>query len=356
MEKIQNGQEDPERKNRSLSYGLWALLCCAAMTVMVVFASNKAIVIADGGALQAEGMGENGEQDSETPEIPLTVEYAPEPSGKFCISLPKSIRAENIGLENRYTSRELWLYIGLEDTDFFAQHPITGDTGEIQEASLREGDRGVIIRLKMQRILEYRCTLENNMLVITFENPRDRYEHIVVLNPRGGECVLSVARLVQDKLESEAGGMRIYLIRSESAEECLALIDGVQADVYVEINVREDEAPEDSYGILGYYNGDYFIPGPGNVELADMLTKEVTMSSCNRAQGLLEADEDSLLKQLSIPGAALSIGCWTNPEERYLLEQESYREKLAEGILQGLEEFFRQREIFQTETFDKESR
>ena len=55
-----------------------------------------------------------------------------------------------------------------------------------------------------------------------------------------------------------------------------------------------------------------------------------------RIYWLEPAAEDSLLGQIKIPAARISVGYLSNPRERELLGQESYQEKLADGILAAL--------------------
>ena len=116
------------------------------------------------------------------------------------------------------------------------------------------------------------------------------------------------------------------------------MIQEAGADLYIRIGAAENAAEENVYGIQCYYNDEYFIPGFGNVELADIVTRAVTIASSNRALGLIPADEDSILKEIDIPAVQLSAGYLSNDRERNLLQQEAYLEKVAEGILNAIGE------------------
>ena len=50
------------------------------------------------------------------------------------------------------------------------------------------------------------------------------------------------------------------------------------------------------------------------------------------------AEEDSILREINIPAAQLSAGYLSNGEERDLLRQEAYLEKVAEGVIDAIEE------------------
>ncbi len=328
---------------------LWTVLCVCAMAVMLSFAANKTIVIADAphdltGSFDA--LEENGSAQASA----LIVQKTFDGKNIFNIPLPKGIKAENVKVENHYIHSELWLGIQCEDAAFFAENALTGNTDFIREGSCEPQEQGVLLKLKMQRVMEYRSTLKGNVLEVACYEPGELYDCVVVLDPAAddidGQAVdgqaeaaaLSVARMVQKNLALE--GVRIYLTRAEgielSEEDRLKLTEQVGADLYIGVNVSRDETDADKYGILCYYNQDYFIPEFGNVQLADILTRETAIASSNRALGLKPAERDSILGQMEIPAALLSVGYLSNPQEGELLGQESYQEKLAEGILTAL--------------------
>lgn len=335
---------------------LWTALCVGVMAVMLTFAANKTIVIAD--ALPGQTGSSDGTESVQVSE--LTIQKTSDGGNVFYIPLPKGIKAENVIVENHYIHSELWLGIRCEDAVFFDENALTGDTGFIREGKYETQEDGVLLKLKMNRVMEYRSILKGDVLEVACYEPGALYDHIVVLDPVANESdkqaadgqvqaedvALSVARMVQKNLALD--GVRLYLTRAEgtklSEEDRLALAAQVGADLYIGIDVSRDETDPDRYGILCYYNQDYFIPDFGNVQLADVLTREAAMSSSNRALGLEAAERDSLLGRMKIPAALLSVGYLSNSQERELLGQEKYQEKLAEGILKALDKACRELE------------
>lgn len=330
---------------------LWTALCACAMAAMLSFAANKTIVIADVPSGMADSFDALGENEP-APEKELIVQKTSDGENIFYIPLPRGIKAESVLVENHYIHSELWLGIRGEDAGFFEENALTGDTGFIRESRYEVQENGVLLKLKMRRVMEYRSTLKGDVLEVACYEPGELYDYVVVLDPvaddsnaeavdgqvQAEDVALSVARMVQKKLSLD--GVRVYLTRAEgielSEEDRLALTEQVGADLYIGIGVSRDEADPGRYGILCYYNQDYFIPDFGNVNLADVLTREVATASCNRALGLEPAEGDSLLGHMEIPAALLSVGYLTNSQERELLGQEGYQEKLAEGVLAAL--------------------
>lgn len=333
---------------------LWTVLCAGAMAVMLSFAANKTIVIVDVPP-DLTGSSDDSAQGKE-----LIVQKTSDGGNIFYIPLPKGIKAESVTVENHYIHSELRLGIQCEDTGFFEENALTGDTGFIRQGRYETQENGVLLKLKMNRVMEYRSILKSDVLEVACYEPGELYDHVVVLDPvaeysdvettdgqvQAEDVALSVARMVQKNLALD--GVRVYLTRAEgiklSEEDRLALTEQVSANLYIGINVSRDEADPDKYGILCYYNQDYFIPDFGNVNLADVLTREVAIASGNRALGLEAAENDSLLGYLKIPAAQLSVGYLSNSRERKLLGQDNYQEKLAEGILKALDKACRELE------------
>lgn len=320
---------------------------------MLWYASDRTAVIADVTEEQAgistdfEQPG-NGEQETA---LNLLRTYGAE--GSFCIPLPKGIKPENVFMENRYMDRELRIYVQSEETEFYKENSLYGDISPIVAGCSELREDGILLKLEMGSVLEYRSTMEKNVLTIAYSEPHEMYDFIVVLDPAGGgsetgidgygisekELALEVARQVQGSFSM--ANVRLYLTRREDtdvdAQERIGFAEMSGADLYIRIGARVAGDPS-IYGIEGSYNEEYFIPGFGNVDLADTVTREVTIAASNRAVGLVAAEEDSILRSIKLPAVELSVGYLSNPQEMALLQQEPYREKLAEGICNAIAE------------------
>ncbi len=100
----------------------------------------------------------------------------------------------------------------------------------------------------------------------------------------------------------------------------------------IRIEVSGDENSK-VYGTETVYNSRFFIPGFGNVELADLLEREVVTSISGKANGLVEASaSDEVISSATVPAAAIRVGYLTNSQEAILLRREDYIKRIAEGI------------------------
>lgn len=342
-----------KKENMAVTCVVWTLLCVGSMAVMLSFAAQKTIVIADVSQEQT-GLPVSSSQEGESVcDRELVLEKEDDVEKSFRIPLPKGIRAENVTMENRCMERELWLYIQSPEADFYRDNSVSGDLSPVVWGRSEEQEEGILLKFGMNRVLEYRSTLEGNALTIVWFEPKELYDYIVVLDPAGGgsdqglagdelfekDVALQVARQVQKKFALQ--NVRLYLTRTEDVtalpEDRLALANEVEADLYLRLCASAGDTSE-IYGIRGIYNEEYYIPDFGNLELADAVTRSVTIAAGNRAVGLEAADDESLLKMLRMPSAEVSLGYLTNPQECWLMGQESYQEQLAEGILNAVSE------------------
>lgn len=269
----------------------------------------------------------------------------------LCIPLPEGSKAEEITIENHYMDQELYVLIQNVQESFYAEHALMGNRTGVEAGFYHETEDGVALVFELTQVYEYRTVFENNELYISFLNPREIYNWIVVIDPSCGgldrgeegngviekELTLQIAKKLKEKLDESK--IKAYYTRMDDvnpdAEQRVELANEVKADMYIEISVdsREEEAV---YGVSTVYNDQYFIPGFGSVELADLLERELASEIKTKALGLEKASEESKLRYATVPAAEVRVGCLSNKQEAILLKREDYIEKIANGIYNAI--------------------
>lgn len=148
------------------------------------------------------------------------------------------------------------------------------------------------------------------------------------------DITLDVAKALKTKFDQS--DIKVYYTRMDdsnpAAEDRVELAAATKADMLIRIEVSGDENSK-LYGTSAVYNSQYFIPGFGNVELADLLEQEVVTSISGKACGLVESsEEDQVVNSATVPAAAIRVGYLTNSQEAILLQREDYIKRIAEGI------------------------
>lgn len=276
------------------------------------------------------------------------------------VPLPKGCKAGDIAIENYYMDQELWILVDGADGEFYEENAISGNQEMVRQGIYEDDEEGMKLRFKLTGIFEYRTILENNELYISFLSPKEVYDKIVVIDPAWGgfqtgyksdeleekEINLAIAGKLKEKLDGT--DIKVYYTRLDDvnpAEESrIRLANETRADMYIRIELGSSEDGS-VYGTTAVYNGNYFIPGFGSVELADLLEKEVVTSIKGKALGLEEAEEpESILKYATVPAATVRVGCATNKQEATLLMREEYQEKIAEGIYNAILKAYEEKE------------
>lgn len=322
-----------------------------SMGTIFRLSANKVIVIdnvsqdevnSDNGVKEtAEGNGRN-----------LTFQLGEADTSYLRIPLPEGCKADDITIENHYMTKELWIMVPGEDEGFYAEHSISGNRKAVKGGTFDIVPDGIALHLGMTGIYECRTILENENLYISFQPPKEVYDKIVVIDPACGgadmghtseelaekDIALMIARKLKARLDES--DIKAYYTRMDdvnpAGEERAALCNEVKADMYIRIEVNHME-DSSVYGTEAVYNGDYFIPGFGNVELADCLEREVVTAIKGKALGLKEAEsEDYELGKAAVPAAAIRVGCISNAQEAILLGREEYAEKIAAGIYNAI--------------------
>lgn len=319
-----------------------------AMCLMMITSANKTIVIADNTP--------NGVNSTSSLEVvnPLLLTETEADPRTFWIPLPSGTKAENVVVENAYLDRELRIFIGGADADFYLQSTVMGNVDFLTDAVSKVQKKGVLLCFHTEPVYEFQTSMEQNMLKVVAGKPKDLYDMVVVVDPMplaadvsaepivlGDDVSLTVSRHMAKQWSQERVKLYFTRIDEQTVTDAgrIALVEDTGADIYISLSVVAD-ADRARYGIQTRYNTEYFIPDFGNVELGDILTKSTTIATNNRALGIAEAAPDSVLWQMQIPAAGLELGYVTNPREKELLESDNYRQKLATGVLDGIKEVY----------------
>lgn len=328
------------------------LFCAGSMWGMLFFAEHKAIVIGDA---SLEEIGKEAFQTEEGQEQPLRFRQNGEEASALCIPLESGIKAENITIENHYMERQFWIYIEGTSPNYYAKEAISGNITGIEEGNYAYAGDTVLLKFGLDSVYECKSVLEESKLYIEFVPPREVYDKIIVIDagapqskensfvppeeeptgkPDGKEIADDIVKRLRQLLNGS--GIKVYYTGSGTEEvpaaDRAAFANTVGADMFISIRLNEGE-DKALYGIEALYNAEYFIPGFGNVELADSLVRHVATSVSGRGNGLYVTEEsDILLKEAKVPAAAVLVGYISNQQESILLQREDYRDRIANGL------------------------
>lgn len=331
------------------------LFVAAAMSVMLYYAATKTVGVAD--LAQDEVVRPTVQKEESAPAVPvreneIAINRTAQNTNYFCIPMPESVKAEEVVLENHYMDKELWVSISSEQTKeceaFYETNSVYGNSENVADGRFEVEKERICLRFALDGVYEYRSIFEDHILYVEFVPSKEVYEKIIVIDPAyGGEeqgvavegvsskdITLGVAKALKTMFDES--DIKVYYTRMDdsnpAADNRVELAEATKADMLIRIEVSGDENSK-LYGTSTVYNSKYFIPGFGNVELADLLEREVVTSISGKACGLIEsAEEDRVVNSATVPAAAIRVGYLTNSQEAILLQREDYIKRIAEGI------------------------
>lgn len=342
---------------QTLIYSL--LFSVAAMAVMLYYSANKMIVIADVAQDSVDSSAENISEETlensakEENTSKLLMQESGESTNYLCVPLPEGFKAEQVQIENHYMEKQLRVFLKDAPEDFFASKAVSGNLEQVTAGAVESTQDGIWLTFNLTDVYECRSILENDFLYVEFVHPREIYDKIVVIDVGHGgddagwtletvkekEITLDIAQKLKAKLDTT--DIKVYYTRMDdrgpTEEDRIYLANAVKADMFISIHANYDEQDNGVYGTKALYNPAFFIPGFGNVELADLLEREVVTNISGKGLGLFTAEEDCyILQKASVPATILHVGYLSNTQEAILLQKDDYRQRIADGIYNAI--------------------
>lgn len=156
---------------------------------------------------------------------------------------------------------------------------------------------------------------------------------------------LEVSMIVKEKLKAK--GYNVVMTR-ESHDVSLSNIKRAEignesgANLVVRIHADSNESPSvTGYSIL-YPYGKYTKSIEGeSKKAAQYVNDEILKTTGAKSRGLIPRSDMTGFNWSSVPSIIVEMGFLSNPKEDRLMSEKSYQEKMASGIVEGIEEYLR---------------
>ncbi len=309
-----------------------------SLAVMFYRAATKSVIIAEAGDEYTFGL-----QDGTEYELAVDKPTDGRGKGSLVIPLESGVASDSITFEERHGLHQFVLYVKGKDPEFYAKNSVVTDLDCVKQASFMPLNESGLVCLKFQLdgLYENATSLGDGEVVVTFKEPSDTVENVVVIDPVD-ELGLKMVPYIKNAFQGD-DSIRLYFATLDDTavdtKELAALIDDTKADFYIQLGI--DETVESDAGIRTYFNDRFFIRGFGNVDLADKLEMSVAEAAGTKALGLSsDYSDNEKLSSTTIPSALVTIGNVNNRAERDKLEKDSYIEKCANGVSEGIRNAF----------------
>lgn len=160
--------------------------------------------------------------------------------------------------------------------------------------------------------------------------------------------VLAISLKLQEELESR--GYTVLMTRTTedvdlSNSERAAIANNADADAFVRVHANGSESADMSGAMTicqsacNAFNADLYAE---SYDLSAAILDELTAQTGCRRLYVWETDTMSGINWSRVPVTIVEVGFMTNPEEDRLLATEDYQQKVAVGIADGIDRYFRE--------------
>lgn len=159
------------------------------------------------------------------------------------------------------------------------------------------------------------------------------------------KVTLDIALRVKKLLEQ--AGAKVYMTRFNDRDVCAPYASAVdeldaramignkhKADIFLDIHANSFQDPKVGGTATYYYQKSIY-----DQLLAQSLQNSVITTGCLNDRGIQTANF-FVLKHTDMPAALIELAFISNPTEEKLLNSPNFQQKLAQGILNGLDDFF----------------
>lgn len=315
-------------------------------TVMLTYASKKTVILSEADTEEAlvEAV---PKAQGWTIEIPLDYDDS---VSYLSFPMPSNVTARDVSYLMNYSSGEFSLVV--ENTLY--RQTSHGNFNYIESGEGTFDGSTTTLSFKLSETVVPEVSYYNKEARVSFVQVSKIAKPIVLIDPGHGgtksgtvvgsisekEQVMKLAKLIEEKtvdkpytvLLTRTGDMTL------STEDRINTIKLLDADYYIGLHLLSD--PEDTklFGMKAAYNGTYYHGKLENAEFAAAILKAACESALDKAIGVSEAgDDEVILKLLDIPATVFYAGYLSNEDEARLLSEDSYLEKIAEGIVNALD-------------------
>ncbi|MBU6383864.1 MAG: N-acetylmuramoyl-L-alanine amidase [Verrucomicrobia bacterium] len=159
------------------------------------------------------------------------------------------------------------------------------------------------------------------------------------------KVTLLTGRLVKQYLEQ----LGYHVVMTRSADHFISLPQRVeianqaQANIFVSIHYNSSRSPEaNGIEIFFFDSKENKTRANASRKLADTILTQVIRKTSAHSRGVKKGNY-YVIRETSMPAVLVEGGFISNQEERSLLKTRDYQEKIAEGIADGIDRYFKAR-------------
>lgn len=268
------------------------------------------------------------------------------------VYLPENAKESDIEYRADYVNRKLSIVISNADEEYLKSQPIVGSCNHIADVNWWTESGKMYIDLHLDGVYEYEAACEGNQLKVSFIEPKEIYDKVIVVDAGHGgsqpgtnrngilekDITLDIVLYLKELLDKS--NIRVYYTREDDAnpsfDDRVQLANQMDADFFVSVHINADERSRASSGTEALY----YTQDERSREFAQICAEQVSKSLNSKNRGVTNGDSIYIIRNSKVPVALVEVGFISNNVEFNLLCSESYKKKAAEGIYNAILEAY----------------
>lgn len=265
------------------------------------------------------------------------------------IELPENTKESDIDIEVSYIKQTMSIRIKNKDSSYMKTNPTVGSCNHIADLNYYRDKQEGCIDIQLDSVYEYESSIQENQLVIKFLNPRELYDHIIVVDAGHGgghpgtnrngilekDLTLQMVTYAKELFDADEN-IRVYYTRLDdsnpSFDERVQMANKLKADYFLSVHINSNEESREPNGTeVLYYTEDN-----RSKEFAQICADEESKALNSRNRGITTGDTIYIIRNSKVPVALIEVGFISNNNEFGLLCSKSYQKKAAQGMYQAI--------------------
>lgn len=252
------------------------------------------------------------------------------------------------GVEQDIEKKQLKVFFDGEDAEVHKRGSLMGDWRIIDKKTVRAEyvENQIVYSMDLREICSAKVDSQNsNRLDIRKYDPDDKVLFMLDVEPvveNSDDIIMKIAKMVQHY--SFDKDYEVMIAKDADSVSKPASVKheakALEADYYLKLNLAEDTENRDMFGMYANANLHYKRGYMENVDYADIVLKKCAQHTNNKAHGVFETQDESVLNCLSMPAAEIYLGYTSNEWEKELLVSDEYIEEISFGILEAFDEIY----------------
>lgn len=293
-----------------------------------------------------------------------TIEIEESEDEKLYIEIPENVDGKDIMITNDYVTQTIYVRFKNAIENYAEEYSVYGSSNHIAGMSYYKEHEAGVLAIHMDRLYEISYYYDDGNLCVSFINPHDLYDKIIVVDAgHGGKMTGAVKRAVEEKVlnleivkqikelfdEVDEKKIKVYYTRLDDTNPSLAervgMANKVDADLFISIHNNAS-----STGLFNSENGTMVLYNPldnsdtSSKRFAKLCLENITTTMESTNLGLVNGENIYIVRYSQVPVALIEVGYMTNNKEWEDLQTPEYQRKAAEGVynavMQAFEEGF----------------